>query len=741
MIVAAVAQMLYYLIAAGLIAHTYFWGTGLAKLILPWRWQPWWWVFAPGFGLALQSAVVWAGAHTSLAGTNRYAWWSELLPLVLLLAGLARRGIRRDGRTWRSLLRSSALPVAGLAVIGAWFLLSPMVAAGKGISPSSLGSCDHADYAAGARVLAEFSRHDRTGMMGLVEVTHVGSVDYFFDFWLRLNHFTPSALVAHNSAIFGLEIYRLISLTASVLLLLTIPLVYLLSRIVAALKPRVAFFVAGIYAISPLGAYAVHQGALGQLLAAQGIGLLSLGLALQFREPNAAHRLWPTAGVMLAAFWLLAGSYNFILVICLAQAAPWLLGRSWLLGKSRALVRAATATGVGLLICVVLFWPRFAGIIERFQLFADHDYGWRVPLLTWEGWLGLVGDVYLEAVAPPGRALIMVVLAAGWIGWLLWAGRHERARAISSAALVLPVAAGWTILAWESLTRTNASYDAFKIISVFYPGLLAGLCSGLLLTGKTWRARASLVFVVLVTGWNLVRAAEFREKMSAPPLRVDKHMVGLGRIEQMADVPSVNVRVSLYWARLWADAFLLRVPHYFSEPAYEGRNLTPLRGEWDLRYTLFRILPANAADWKDLGSNFYLVRPESVAAVQAEFGAGWNPAERTGTSQWRWSTGTGHIQLTNTAGQSLRLSLHLQTMGLRRGDSLTVQLNGQPVFETRLNSVPDWAERFEITLPAGPSTLALVPDAQNQRASFTDERKLGIGVQQLVLQLLPVTPL
>src|SRR5258708_40147890 len=79
--------MLYYLTAAGLIAHTYFWGLGLAALALPRVWRRWWWVFAPGFGLALQSAVVWGGAHTAAAGTGGYARWGGLLPPGVVLLG------------------------------------------------------------------------------------------------------------------------------------------------------------------------------------------------------------------------------------------------------------------------------------------------------------------------------------------------------------------------------------------------------------------------------------------------------------------------------------------------------------------------------------------------------------------------------------------------------------------------------------------------------------------------------
>ena len=50
-------------------------------------------------GVALQSVVVWIGAHTAMAGTDVYAWLSELLPLGLFIWGLRRT-------CWREALRS-----------------------------------------------------------------------------------------------------------------------------------------------------------------------------------------------------------------------------------------------------------------------------------------------------------------------------------------------------------------------------------------------------------------------------------------------------------------------------------------------------------------------------------------------------------------------------------------------------------------------------------------------------------
>ena len=729
--------MPYYFIAAGLILHIYFWGMGATGLVLPARWQRWWWAFAPGLGLALQSAVVWIGARTPLSGTASYAWWSELLPLILLWLGGRRLGLATLRNLARNFRRPPAVLLVGIMAIAAWFLLSPMAAAGRGVTSSSLGSCDHADYAAGARVLLEFSKDDRIGMLGLSEVTRIGSAEYFFDFWLRLNHFTPSALIAHQSAIFGLEPYRLISVTAVVLLLLNIPLVFFLARVAAGVRVGVALFIAALYAISPLSAYAVHQGGLGQLLAAQGIALLVVITALLFREARSERPLWSWGLMLCAAFWLLAGSYNFILIVCLAQVVPWVLGRALVKRQIQSIKPVALVMSLALLLCTALFWPRFSGIVERFQLFAEYDYGWRVPLLAWDGWLGLVSDVYLEPLGSFWQPLLMLGLGAGWLGWLWRAWRQQRLRAVAAAALVLPVILGWTVLAWASLARTNASYDAFKLISVFYPGLLAGLGAGLVLSQKNLKSAISTGVMIIVISFNLIRANEYRQVMARPPLRVNKHIVELGKLEARAEVGSINLKISHYWARLWADAFLLRTPHYFAESTYEGRNVTPLRGEWDLKYSLLQVFPSSGADYHELGRNFQLVRPLAISALRAEFGLGWYAFENFVTDQWRWTRGPGQIILTNTQAVPVRARMRLMVQGLHGEDALEVSCDAQLLQAARISSEASWMEPVYLTLPPGASILTLSPAKNNRQQAGVDPRKLGIGLHRLELHLLP----
>jgi hypothetical protein len=127
-----------------------------------------------------------------------------------------------------------------------------MALASPGLTSISLGSCDAADYAAGARVLKEFSRADRGGFLGLVEVVGVLSVDSFPEYWLRLNHFTPSALVALNGSVFAREPHELVSLMTAVYLAGAVPGVFWAGRAILGYSGGVSVLIAALFGVSPI---------------------------------------------------------------------------------------------------------------------------------------------------------------------------------------------------------------------------------------------------------------------------------------------------------------------------------------------------------------------------------------------------------------------------------------------------------------------------------------------------------
>jgi hypothetical protein len=718
--------MLYYLTAVGLIAHTCFWGFGLAFLTLPRVWRRWVWMFAPGFGFALQSAVVWGGAHTSMAGTNSYAWWSELLPFVLLVAAL----YKKSGRiAWR---------FPGLLLVTlftGWLFLSPMTKPGTGLTTSSLGNCDQADYAAGARVFQEFSRDDRTGFLGLSEVTKVRSADYFFDFWVRLNHFTPSALIAHNAAAFGVPSFRLVSVSAAAVLLLNLPVVFLFARVVVGMRGiwLVAFL--SFYAVSPLSAYAIYHGQLGQLYAAQGIALLTLAVFGASRMAHAGREVWSFLPLMFVSFWLLAGSYNFILPVCLAPGGTWLLIQLWQRRNWSAVGKVVITIAGGLVLCGVFFWGRFDGLIERFSLFHQYNFGWAMPLFSPEGWLGVVRDSSLHAWPFVIRMVLNGLVLGLWIAGLVFLLRRRRPEALAALALVLPVMAGWSMLAWESRVRANASYDAYKLMSVFLPGLLAGLLCWIAVVQKQSRAiqagAASLLLALLVV--ILSRDGHFQRQMANPPLRVNRNIAELALLEKDPRFLSFNLLVEDYWSRLWANAFLLKRPQYFVTHSYEGRMNTALKGEWNLSDSLLRSVPLQADDFLQFNVRFFLVRANAPGLLQINYADGWYGEERSGPKRWRWCNGRGRLVLHNPTGRSVRTHLRLLVQSFLTRD-LMVQIGDQQPLNQHLDGSSQVVEFESFSLPPGSTTVTLTSDAVS--AGISDDRKLAFALYGFELRTL-----
>ena len=718
--------MLYYLVAFGVLAHVLFWGAGLALLTMPRPWRAYWPILAAPAGFALQSLVVWMAAYGGLPGTQAYAWASELLPAALLAAGLARRGRSVRGDVGR---------FAGLWLVGAALLailVRPLATAAKGLTTASLGSCDAADYAAGARVFMEFSHHDRSGFLGLMEVVRVLSVDNFYDFWLRLNHFTPSALIALNGTIFNCAPHELTGLMAAIALTASLPVVFWTARSLLGYGPGASLAIAAAYGFSPVTWYAVYQVSIGQLIAAPGIALVTWAGVKLWRAGAGPARARNFFALLAIGYALILGSYNFIVVVCLVPAAAYAAGLAVWQAQGRRLARWLAGMLLPLGLAGLVFWSRVAGLGERFHQFAVFDFGWRIPALSPEGWFGLVRAPGLEPLGEPGR-LILALLAVGLLGAALWSGARRGRRAVYLAfCLIGPILAGYAFLLWRGVRyETNASYDAYKLFAVFYPGLLGAACYWVTLAAsqRRWVRGAvwSAALGVALGEWRADRL--FGRAMSTPNLIVDRDLIEVGRIERMPQVASLNMHLGypLMWERLWANELLLRKPQYFLTHTYEGRLNTPLRGQWDLDGGLIAVrLPGG--DSVAVNGRYSVERVASPAYFRAELGQGWYAEERLPRSatRWQWTADRATLVLRNPQPHPLRL---LGQIDVSSRDVRTLEFWAQgrlvgsaPVSPTRaVQALP------ELVLPPGETRIELRSDSPAAPAPG-DSRTLGFCV-------------
>jgi hypothetical protein len=616
-------------------------------------------------------------------------------------------------------------------------LVLPVAIASNRLTTLSLGSCDAADYAAGARTLMEFARSDRAGFLGLSEVVSVQSVDNFFDYWLRLNHFTPSALMALNGTVLVCAPHEIATLMTAVLLAGALPVVFWMSRAVTGYSGGVSMIVTGLFGVSPIMWYAVAHVSPSQLIAAQAVSLLTWAGVSLWRGRLTWRRGVQFTGVLALAYWLILGSYNFLLLVCLVPSLAYagglaLIRRDWLrFGRWLAFVL------LPLVACGMLFPARVAGLAERLTLLRTYDFGWPVPGLTAEGWLGMVQGPTLEAWSFFG---LRWVLAAGEVGLLVWAllrAVQQRLRVVwLLLAVVLPVMIGYFWLeARGARLGTNASYDAYKLFAVFYPLLLPIFCWWVTLRRSQKLHDWLLVGTagIVVVGFNLIGCGMFIWKMSRPPLIVDGELRQLRKVEAMPDVKSVNLIVPDMWSRLWANAFLLRKEQYFRTHTYEGRRNTELRGEWDLEGGLIAVeLPEGAR--REVTPRFALVDTRHPEFVRAEFADGWHLPEvdpRSG-ERWRWSSGEATLRFDNPHEYPLTVQCRIDGWSPRERRISFVREGGEPRPSLRLGDERATATLPALGVPPGQSTLVLQTDEPPFYAPG-DPRPLGVSVFQFTI--------
>lgn len=725
--------MLNYVLAAGMVLHALYWGVGLAVVVMPRRWRQFWPILAPSAGLTLQSLAVWAGAHANLAGSNSYAWWSELIPAALLVPALWQREPRR--------LRSDLARLGGLwlAVTAVLVLIvTPFARAADFLTTISLGSCDAADYAAGARVLMEFARSDRTGMLGLTEVVSVMSIDNFFDFWLSLNHFTPSALIALNASILGRETYEITGLLTAVLLVLSMPIVFWLARTVFHYRARASVWIALVYGLSPVTWYAVFQVAPAQLLGAQAIALITWAGVALWRSGLGWRRGLQISGALAIGYVLLLGSYNFMLLVCLVPAGVYVLGIASWTNRWRKLLRWTLSMLLPLVIAGLVMWERVVWLPERLLLFRTNDFGWRIPVLTPEGWLGMVHGPTLDGFVPWIRTSLAIIVVAALAVTFYQTARKSQAERFLVACLSVPALAGYSYLGLSGyLLDNNGSYDAYKMLSVFYPGILAAACYWLTLQRRDGSAMMALraAMIVVVSGFTLNAAYAFSVRLSNAPLMVTPPLAQLSELEARPEVTSINMLIPDVWSRLWANAFLLRKPQFFESDTYEGRRKTPLRGEWDLNGDLIEVVHASGSVIAT-GRYFFLASTQDPFFLRARVADGWYNLEHSARNgdRWRWTRSVVTTVIANPHSYPLLTTWHIQHVSSLEDRELQMSLAGKPISQaaSKLGKAPRDIVIPDVLIPPGETSVQF---STSSSLTVAGNRELGFRVHGVRIEV------
>ena len=735
--------MQYFVTGFLLLAGFFFWGVGLSVLVTPRIYRRFALIFAVPVGLSLQSLVVWAGAYSGMCGTDAYGRASLIIPACLLVAAVWR--VRRQ----RCIRWVWFWPLLILMLVQLSVMIAPLAMGTDGLATVSIGGIDAADYAGGARVFQEFALRDRGGFIGQSEVVSVGVVDNFFDFWLRTNHFTPSALIALNGSILGLKPYQLAGLMTIVLLTATLPMVFWLVRSGFGYRSRTSLLITTIYAFNPVNWHAVYNVATAQVLAANAIALLTWCGLVQWRQRANATRKRELFGLLLITYGLILGSYNFIVVVCLVPVIAVAGGQALRFRLWPQFWRWLFQMLVPLGLAGLVYWERSAGIVERFMLFRATSFGWCIPALGPEGWLGITDGTWLKGYSGWLGSALMLSAGALIILGVVKSLRRFPMRGYIACASTVPILIGYALLELRAAyISPTASYDAYKLFSVFYPGLLASFCLWIDVAARAserrWRV-LGLSGALAVIALNIGGEWRYAYRLNDPSLLADRNLAQLNEIERLPNVASINMRLAVDWERLWANGFLLRKKQYFEIHTFEGRRRTPLSGDWDLVGMFFKFDLPSSADSLHPVPGYTLLRRASENYLEADFGQGWAEIIRDDpapVSRTRWASAeTASLRVINPHQVTLSVRLHSTLRALSPRDC-EIRIGDKVVGRLALSTKAQEWTQGRVLLPPGESIITFNTFTPADLIGGRLKRTVTMAVDGLDIEVLaePVQP-
>jgi hypothetical protein len=734
--------MNWFFLGVTLLALRAFWGLGLTLLLLPVRLRRYWLVLAPLTGATLQIAVVWLASKFDLPGTERYVWFSLVIPVGLAVWGLNQHGLRQGWADIRGARKLSGCVVVMLVALAV--LILPASRFGKDPTTVSLGGCDAATYAAGADAFQNFARSDRTGFLGQVGENQNLVGTGFHEMWMNYDHFGPVALLAMSASSVGKEAFKIATIEAATYWAMLLPMVFWVARRSFGMGPMAAWAATLILAVSPVAQFVVHHGLLGQILATGALLMLWWASAEMIKKMNSSQ-VWRYVAWATVGNALLIGSYSFFLPLAYAPLVLYAaLSLGWggrrtggvnLTSWLRSGRQWAGMMGVSLLIAGGFFFSRVEALPHLYADLGTEMYGWPIPVFNFGGFLGSFGDHELarssELVTWFTGILVMgalgVCLRQGILGrpWLVRAG----ALFFGSVVLYGSFATGWLA------DGTVSSYQAFKVISVSYPLVFLGLVGGFELINSRslgwrlggWGAMAAMLAV------NGVASARMAQFISTPSLGVGPLIRSVRDIRKMEHVESINILFPEVWPRLWASALLNTKKQYFDQATYEGRPKTRLDGAWDLDYNTVMVVPSEPEALIWVNRMYHLTKHEQARKVSGLFDSRWHREEADLDHRWRWSNGIGGVNLNNHLDQAVAVKLRLRGARSLPG-AVTCQLRGEEIYRGLVGSKPDVVMEVSVVLNPGPNWFEVDP----LNAPLRDEgggRVLGFALYGLDIVL------
>src|SRR5208282_3971194 len=336
---------------------------------------------APVFGYAYIVFVAYHIYRANIGGTNLYAPYLLVPPIVALVVLLWRRRL-----PLATLCDRDTAAMLGLAVLSflAVSLLS-LLAHGRAVA-LVLSNLDIAEYASDARYMQEFARDTKIGFMGQSGLLMFEGEAYWFG---------PAMIAAVMSSLTHSEPFRLQSLAISVIACQGAPFVYAIARDSLTLNRTTALALGLLYAINPVFAYTVWQGYGAQTIS---VALMLVVFYLVTRaqsepaEPGVQARYLPAIVLLLCGMFV---TYHFMVGIVVALLACYFLVFAVAERSLKRLLTGMMLVVAALALTAVLNPLRLLAALETVSAVKGAEAGWFIPWLSPDVQLGFGAAVKL----------------------------------------------------------------------------------------------------------------------------------------------------------------------------------------------------------------------------------------------------------------------------------------------------------------------------------------------------------
>ena len=222
---------------------------------------------------------------------------------------------------------------------------------------------------------------------------------------------------------------------------------------------------------------------------------------------------------------------------------------------------------------------------------------------------------------------------------------------------------------------------------------------------------------------------------------VEPSLPRLQSIETCTTVESLNIVVSDFWNRLWANSFLLRKPQYFLTHTYEGRRNTSLKGQWDLVNGIVTIrLPRENSDVSrlNLPTDYSLLDTRNPYYLRVRLEDGWYETESLPRARvrWRWTKDRATMVVENPQSRPLKVAISFNARSLVERD-LQIWMGGRRIRTTRVGTDVALARVSAIEIPPGGATLDLRSSTPPVPAGSNDPRLLSFAIYGIDVQVRP----